>query len=687
MASASKLPLLEYAEDDSPECHHSLQYWASKNEEICNVLNKVVDTSKKLYDTGVKHSSSAMEFSNVLSQSVKVYPEEDLFNDPLNKFADVLQRIECYRDMLLSQTEMLCCEPVRNLSKEFHKILAQKNEVTKAKDAYHIIWDKYAQCRHVSNLPEPSVLEKLSCATYSARHAYQTALLQYIKMLREIHSFKKLMKDLEPYMNTLFNELQDVNKDLETAMKADSVIYDQMVKNISSSSNDSKSTRPSTSSGMLSAAISKSGHILGRINDLFSSSPGTRDVRKTKEKARSTISSNSARSGKLTRNNSDESLIDNVFNSGSLADDSPYISAEIFTTEHWDDRGNETGLHNTDDENVISDDKSSISLTHPASEKDEVFDEDVSPGRDIVTFHAGVDHVDNTLALVDGSKSATSDNSARSSESKQSVSSIFISSDGILKKGYLRLKHKSFGRSRWPLLYFIVDRKTGLLLAHFLDKDKPAEIENLLLCTVKTCTFPEVDRNFCFKLISPNKEYVLQATDEDDMNHWIFAISECVASALRMSHENYMTVEGITSPDASDEESSKTQTVQNVVARLKAVTGNNVCADCGTKRVDWASINLGIVLCIECSGVHRSLGVHISKVRSVTLDRWDSRTVEFMESRGNSLVNSVYEAKLKESDTSKINYHCTDQERHDFIKMKYVEKKFYDDDLAAAKLS
>jgi hypothetical protein len=48
--------------------------------------------------------------------------------------------------------------------------------------------------------------------------------------------------------------------------------------------------------------------------------------------------------------------------------------------------------------------------------------------------------------------------------------------------------------------------------------------------------------------------------------------------------------------------------------RLRRPAGNRCCADCGTAEPDWASLNLGILLCIECSGIHRQLGVHVSKV-------------------------------------------------------------------------
>lgn len=80
-------------------------------------------------------------------------------------------------------------------------------------------------------------------------------------------------------------------------------------------------------------------------------------------------------------------------------------------------------------------------------------------------------------------------------------------------------------------------------------------------------------------------------------------------------------------------------------ARILKVPGNNKCADCGSPEPIWASLNLGITLCIECSGVHRSLGVHLSKVRSLNLDRLECEQVNVMLELGNDVINQIYEAK------------------------------------------
>ena len=71
------------------------------------------------------------------------------------------------------------------------------------------------------------------------------------------------------------------------------------------------------------------------------------------------------------------------------------------------------------------------------------------------------------------------------------------------------------------------------------------------------------------------------------------------------------------------------------LAKLLKLPENKFCADCGVKGARWASINLGIFVCIKCSGIHRNLGVHLSKVKSVSLDKWNPEMVDFMEEWGN----------------------------------------------------
>ena len=60
--------------------------------------------------------------------------------------------------------------------------------------------------------------------------------------------------------------------------------------------------------------------------------------------------------------------------------------------------------------------------------------------------------------------------------------------------------------------------------------------------------------------------------------------------------------------------------VQDVLSQLQKNLANKVCADCCARDPEWGVINLGIMVCIKCSGVHRSFGTHLSKVRSIGLD-------------------------------------------------------------------
>ncbi|KAG8365666.1 hypothetical protein BUALT_Bualt18G0130100 [Buddleja alternifolia] len=103
---------------------------------------------------------------------------------------------------------------------------------------------------------------------------------------------------------------------------------------------------------------------------------------------------------------------------------------------------------------------------------------------------------------------------------------------------------------------------------------------------------------------------------------------------------------------------------------------NRKCADCSAPEPKWASANIGVFICLKCCGVHRSLGTHISKVLSVTLDEWSDDEIEAMiEVGGNASANSIYEAYIPEG-VSKPGPDAGPEERAKFIRSKYELQDF-----------
>lgn len=236
------------------------------------------------------------------------------------------------------------------------------------------------------------------------------------------------------------------------------------------------------------------------------------------------------------------------------------------------------------------------------------------------------------------------------------------------------------------------------------------------------------ERRFCFEVITPSYKRVYQATSEDDMSNWINAINNALQSAfegraqpqtfdqqlaagtsLKRDIGSVLTGRasshsreggGSSQPNGVGSGSSNnvyrrttvgarpsyirsdsgsygedpTKLLQEIRERDR---GNMWCADCNsTVKTEWVSINLGIVLCIECSGIHRSLGTHVSKIRSLTLDivSFTSDIVEIIMSIGNRISNQIWEAKLDQE--LKPPSTANREQRLRFITEKYVGRAY-----------
>ncbi|XP_077343588.1 arf-GAP with coiled-coil, ANK repeat and PH domain-containing protein 2 isoform X2 [Lithobates pipiens] len=247
--------------------------------------------------------------------------------------------------------------------------------------------------------------------------------------------------------------------------------------------------------------------------------------------------------------------------------------------------------------------------------------------------------------------------------------------NGVVMEGYL-FKRASNAFKTWNRRWFSIQNNQLVYQKKF--KDNPTVVvEDLRLCTVKHCE--DIERRFCFEVVSPTKSCMLQADSEKLRQAWIKAVQTSIATAYReKSDEAEKPDKNPSISNTSPVTETKLVKGESALQKVQCISGNTKCCDCGLPEPRWASINLGITLCIECSGIHRSLGVHFSKVRSLTLDTWEPELLKLMCELGNDVINSIYEAQVDKIGVEKPQNGCTRQEKEAYIKAKYVEKRFVD---------
>ncbi|KAL0942601.1 UBA/TS-N domain-containing protein [Colletotrichum truncatum] len=104
---------------------------------------------------------------------------------------------------------------------------------------------------------------------------------------------------------------------------------------------------------------------------------------------------------------------------------------------------------------------------------------------------------------------------------------------------------------------------------------------------------------------------------------------------------------------------------------VQTVPGNNFCADCQARNPAWASWSLGVFLCMRCAAIHRKLGTHISKVKSLSMDSWSNEQVENMKKVGNVRSNQIYNPDNKKPPVP-VDADEADSAMERFIRSKYM---------------
>uniref|UniRef100_A0AAY4B6J9 Arf-GAP with GTPase, ANK repeat and PH domain-containing protein 3 n=1 Tax=Denticeps clupeoides TaxID=299321 RepID=A0AAY4B6J9_9TELE len=173
----------------------------------------------------------------------------------------------------------------------------------------------------------------------------------------------------------------------------------------------------------------------------------------------------------------------------------------------------------------------------------------------------------------------------------------------------------------------------------------------------------EQEESFEFVIVSlTGQMWHFEASAYEERELWVQAIESQILASLQSCESS------------KNKSRLGSQSDAVVIQSIRNVRGNSFCVDCDTPNPDWASLNLGALICIECSGIHRNLGTHLSRVRSLDLDDWPLELSMVMTAIGNAMANSVWEGAVE--GYAKPGTDSTRSEKERWIRAKYEQKLF-----------
>lgn len=240
----------------------------------------------------------------------------------------------------------------------------------------------------------------------------------------------------------------------------------------------------------------------------------------------------------------------------------------------------------------------------------------------------------------------------------------------LLKKSEGKMRMKVWQKRRCEV-------KDGFLFISHSDESKSPTKVNLLTCQVKKMP----DERKAFDLVCCNRTYHFQTEDEIETEAWISVLVNSKESALKKEFEcnNDMDSRTVSDVGTSIEGRFSNQSLlelrQSILKQVVKLPGNDKCVDCNsTKDATWLSTNYGVIVCIECSGIHRDLGVHISRIQSLTLDNIGTSQLLLARVMSNHSFNDIMEATLRIN--QKPSPSASMEARYEYIRAKYIDRKF-----------
>lgn len=264
---------------------------------------------------------------------------------------------------------------------------------------------------------------------------------------------------------------------------------------------------------------------------------------------------------------------------------------------------------------------------------------------------------------------------------------------GVVKQGYILEKSgvNKLLQQQWTREWLVIDDTKLYFIKERDSVTMPLEVH--IVCDTMLASVRELKPDtqhantiqpFQFEITYANlRSYILQAEGPKEYSLWLEAIRSAIEKRL-ISGSTSAPLQSsgsskCASPIANKKLIAATQARRRLNQEVLSVilAANESCAECGKRdpRPDWVSLNLGVLVCIDCSGVHRSMGVHISKVRSLTLDDLEPEEYLFLSKIGNINSNIIWESRLP---TGMLRPTPSDsyQSRDKFIRAKYQLKSF-----------